>query len=252
MLRTIGKLTQPLTFALAGLLVGPLAATAQAQDQAQGGSPVIISEIMYNPASNERSNGVEWVEIYNTGSEQVSIGGWYIRDNDGVTVTLPDDATLRPGEAAVLFDGQTTLAQFQDAWGTGFKAYPLASFSKGTNPMRGLSNSGNEQLALYTNDDALADMVDYKTKKSEGWPASRNGTSIFVAPGKLDAAANDQGSSWKHSKTGQHGAVNVKVNEVFDDKRDCGSPGVVYISATEANPTASEVQRPGESEEAAE
>ena len=48
---------------------------------------VIISEIMYNPNSNEGSspdyiNLVEWVEIYNNGDTTVDITGWGLMDED--------------------------------------------------------------------------------------------------------------------------------------------------------------------------
>ena len=76
---------------------------------------VIISEIMYNPASKEQPgafapggetqrqpNRVEWVEIYNSSDAAVELAGYKLADEDGETSTLPAGATLLPRQAAVI------------------------------------------------------------------------------------------------------------------------------------------------------
>lgn len=43
---------------------------------------VIITEIMYNPNSNEQRGETEWVEIANVGSESIAINNWRLDDED--------------------------------------------------------------------------------------------------------------------------------------------------------------------------
>ncbi|KAA0001553.1 MAG: PEGA domain-containing protein [Thermoplasmata archaeon] len=46
-----------------------------------GTAPVILTEIMYDPAGDDAGN--EWIELYNMGDETVNLSGWRIEDDDG-------------------------------------------------------------------------------------------------------------------------------------------------------------------------
>ncbi|MCB9850889.1 MAG: lamin tail domain-containing protein [Phycisphaerales bacterium] len=100
---------------------------------------VIISEIMYNPASVEGDfdNGVftsnaEWIELFNTTYTDIQIGGWFFQDedvdtnNDACTPmqsgTFPD-FVLRSFEVVVVipdgaevFGEVPSVADFKAAW----------------------------------------------------------------------------------------------------------------------------------------
>jgi hypothetical protein len=53
-----------------------------ASSAAFGEGRVIITEIMYNPDSNERNGETEWVELANVGDEEVRIIDWKLDDED--------------------------------------------------------------------------------------------------------------------------------------------------------------------------
>ena len=42
---------------------------------------IVINEIMVKPTTDQNLN--EWIEIYNTGSEQINLSSWKIKDNMG-------------------------------------------------------------------------------------------------------------------------------------------------------------------------
>ena len=87
------------------LIVGVLLITANLC-----GAQVVISEIMYNPNSNEgwppdpnvpgdkgKPNSVEWVEIYNASDATEDISGSPLADDDGQTGAVRDGVLLEPG-----------------------------------------------------------------------------------------------------------------------------------------------------------
>ena len=200
---------------------------------------VIISEIMYNPDSyeggvgaNAPPNQTEWLEIYNTGDEAIAIGGWYLQDEDGRTVALPESATIAPGEAIVLIPGTQTAEHFREAWETedthGFQVFALAGWAVGDNPMSNLANGPSERNEVLTLRDAEGETIDEVNYDDEGdWPTdSPDGSSITLKPDKLDAEANDNGESWSRSEAGTLGAWQNKKTEDYNGQ-DTGSPGVV-------------------------
>ena len=65
---------------------------------------IVISEIMYNPASSE--DNWEWVELYNAGASAVSLSGYVFDDNNGVAHGSANIAsgTIPPGETAILYN----------------------------------------------------------------------------------------------------------------------------------------------------
>ena len=80
---------------------------------------IIITEIMYNPGSNEKKGEAEWVEIANVGDAPVEIVNWKLDDEDkqewadwgSFSCTLP------PGGVAVLVNqAAVTEDMFRDSW----------------------------------------------------------------------------------------------------------------------------------------
>lgn len=203
---------------------------------------VIISEIMYNPASYEGGigpdappNQTEWVELYNTGEEEVSLAGWYLKDEDGQTDPLPTSAKIGPGEAVVLIPGVQSVTDYREAWGKGFQVFKVKGWAQGKNPLSNLANSpspSNEVLTLCNKKDQVVDEVNYDDE--DGWPSdSPHGASIVLVPGKIDAASNDSGSSWARSEKGKLGAQHASKTKEYSDK-DIGSPGKVATESDSA------------------
>ena len=92
---------------------------------------VLISEIMYNPASNEGPppNRVEWVELYNNGFAAVSLQSVHLTDvteggrtgrSANFTVTIPARS------AVVVFPDTISLSQFREAWAQTWPEFRLA------------------------------------------------------------------------------------------------------------------------------
>jgi hypothetical protein len=189
---------------------------------------LIITEIMYNPASNEQPPAkTEWVEIYNPSDAAVDLSGWYLQDEDGKTGPAPQGTTIGPKQAVVLIPAECGVEAFREAWGDAVVAVPLSEWG-GRPGMSGLGNSPsqtNEILSLVRPDESISDTVNYDDEGD--WPSDEpDGVSIYLLPGKLDAAANDDGKNWRRSEAGTHGANACKVTEVFN-KPDVGSPGTV-------------------------
>jgi len=195
---------------------------------------VIISEIMYNPDSNEGGVGstdpcqTEWLEIYNAGDEAVSLAGWYLQDEDGRTEAMPDNTVIEPGQAIVLIPGAQSVTDFRAAWGRGFTVIKLDGWTVGNGTLDNLSNGPsdtNEVLTLVNADDEVVDEVNYDDE--EGWPSdSPDGASIVLIPDELSAEGNDEGASWTRSTEGQLGARANRQTDEYDGE-DVGSPGTV-------------------------
>ena len=61
-------------------------------------SPVVINEIMYDPASDNSDD--EYLELFNRGTNTVNMGGWRVRD--GVSFNIPGGTMLAPGGFLVI------------------------------------------------------------------------------------------------------------------------------------------------------
>jgi len=219
---------QPLNrFATALLLAAVVAPAVQGE--------VIISEIMYNPASKE--GGVtpdappcetEWVEIYNTGDKAVSLTGYFLQDGDGKTQALPENVSIAPGEAIVLIPGNQSVEDFRAAWGDGFQVFPLEGWSTGKEGLNNLGNSPSEKNEILALCNEKAEVVDEVNFDDEGdWPSdSPDGPSITLKPDALDTAKNDDGKNWARSEPGKLEAHNAKQTPEYKPE-DVGSPGKV-------------------------
>jgi len=183
---------------------------------------VIISEIMYNPASSEANPvDVEWIEIYNNGLASVDLTGWAVQDEDGTSSAF-GAVSIAAGEAIVIIWDAQTIADFQAAWGAGFQIVPVA------NNLGGLSNSPsgtNEILQLVDSGSNVIDEVNYDD--TGDWPGDvPDGPSIYLLPDFPDASSNDSGLSWASSVDGVDGAYNSTITGDFN-ATDTGSPGLV-------------------------
>lgn len=198
---------------------------------------VIITEVMYNPASTEGGFGpdapptqTEWLEIYNTGDEPVDISGWYLQDEDGKTEGVPNNTTLEPGQAIVFIPGDQTVGDFRAAWGTGFKVAKLDGWGLGDGTLDNLANgpsATNEILTLRNVSDEIIDEVNYDDETP--WPSdSPHGSSIVLKPTALSAEDNDNGENWLRAVVDELGAKACKVTEDYN-REDVGSPGVVEV-----------------------
>ncbi|MEM6338008.1 MAG: lamin tail domain-containing protein, partial [Bacteroidota bacterium] len=79
---------------------------------------IVITEIMYNPASSESNTQTQYVELYNAGSSAVDISGWQLDDEDADGPnTIPAGTTPIPAGGVALIVG-SSAADFNGAWST--------------------------------------------------------------------------------------------------------------------------------------
>ncbi|MGL5097404.1 MAG: lamin tail domain-containing protein, partial [Planctomycetia bacterium] len=204
-------------------------------------SPVVVTEFMFNPNSNEgdfnagKPNQVEWVEIYNRSSKPGDLSGWVLCDEDGPCDPLPKGVILAPRAAAVLCPGETPPAEFRAAWGSAVKILPVGGWNQN---MRGMSNNPsptNEILALKNASGQIMDVAHYDDEGQ--WPKAMPGSSLFLKSTAVDPVQNNEGRNWAVSVDGELGAFRNLKTTIFD-QTDVGSPGVVSISAAAATATA--------------
>jgi len=192
-----------------------------------GVGDLIITEIMYNPNSNETlPNDVEWVEIYNPSTAMTySITDGKLRA--GGTTSASFTAVLAPLEAVVLAPSSvSTVTDFRAAWDVandGYQVILLTTFpGLGNSPAPPAANP----LQLVDAANSLIDTVDYDDIAP--WPVdSPDGPSIYLLDPNFTAAGNDAGANWARSQASVAGAFQNTVTARFDGT-DIGSPGVVH------------------------
>ncbi len=184
---------------------------------------VIISEIMYNPQGTDLDTTVtpniyrEWIELYNSGSSVVDIGGWQIGDSQDGDYADPFPAgTLIPPLQALVVTGDA--ASFDAEWGTGINRVQVSNFPSLANT----PSPTNETIAIRDVSSVFRDFVNIDD--ANGWPRvnGSDGQSIFLLPGALNSTANNIGTNWKPSIFGVYGA---KFRSA--DGENHGSPGFV-------------------------
>lgn len=180
---------------------------------------VVITELMYNPASDEASPGIaEWIEIVNTGAGTVDLGGWLFDDEDATNWgAVPAGTLLAPGQVAVFFDAAfTTEAIFRSEW-----SIPAAALVVGIS-WGSLSNDPsptNEILELRDSGSMLVDTVNYDD--TSPWPsAGGGGPSIYLVQPSLD---NNAGGNWARSTLGVRNAASP--SGLTYNTADVGTPG---------------------------
>ena len=168
---------------------------------------VLINEIHYNP--DVKTERVEFVELYNAGTNTVDLGGWYF--SDGIQFTFPAGTPLAPGAYKVVAENPVALAtKFGYAGALG----PYAG---------GLSKYG-EKIALRDSAGEVENEVDYQL--GFPWPTVGDapGYSIELIDPALD---NDLGGSWRASVAG---AVSQQSQQVFIQTNS----GWKYFKGTQA------------------
>ena len=202
-------------------------------------SGLLISEIMYDPASPEPA--WEWVEVFNNTGSTIDFGTThYVFDDDddpSLATANITSGTIAQGATGVLFNASgsgNTLANMQAAWGQGINFIPVTTWTD-------LTNGGDtiaiwSSLAAYlgetqstmsprrTTHNAAA-MVAYDDNVAMGWPNDNNAGSIFLANLTSNPATP---SSWTLSNNNNSSTPQAVLAEVIDHPGgDVGSPGSV-------------------------
>ena len=133
---------------------------------------LIINEIHADPADDlsgdANGDGVrdqyddEFVELVNTTSTEIDLGGWTISDLTGIRHTFSVSTTLSAGEAIVIFGGGTPTGDFGGA--------VVQIASSGT---LGLNNTG-DTLTLKDANDILVDSHQYGSSAGDNQSLTRD------------------------------------------------------------------------------
>lgn len=180
---------------------------------------VMLSEIMYEPQNGAANR--EWVELFNSGTTAVDIGGWQFGKPqvNAWTSAFPTGTTLQAGQALVL---TPSISTFDSDWGTGKNRIQVSSFPALPNDPN--TNVGNATLAIRNAAGAVQDTAVYRD--GSGWPTTNgnDGNSIYVLPQFLTPTANDSGANWRPSSQGVYGAY---WRGAGGDSENHASPGFV-------------------------
>lgn len=140
---------------------------------------IVINEIHYNSRPNDARD--EFVELHNTGTVSVDLGGWFF--NDGFDYTFPAGAMIEAGGFVVVAQNPVALQE----------RYGVSAFG----PFEGGLSGSGERVELRRADGGVADVVDYQD--SFPWPTAAGGagSSMELINPELD---NDLGGSWRSSQ----------------------------------------------------
>ncbi|MBN1420418.1 MAG: lamin tail domain-containing protein [Planctomycetes bacterium] len=158
---------------------------------------VVINEIHYKPA--DKTLGLEFIELYNTGPIAVDLSGWFF--SDGIVYEFPAQTLIQA-------DGYAVIAEDPETFEKTFKFAPLG-------PYEGNLENEGERIVLRNGAGEIEDEVEYKAEFP--WPVAPRGyadpidlfqpgldgetfqgigTSMELIHPSLD---NDLGGSWRAS-----------------------------------------------------
>ncbi|MCB1098537.1 MAG: lamin tail domain-containing protein [Verrucomicrobiae bacterium] len=159
-------------------------------------SNVAIAEILYNPVGPtdaEREAGItdgdqfEFIEIRNTGSQNVDLQG--VRFTDGIAFDFSEGGirSIAPGQHVILV---SDLVAFQSRYGNGFDSMIAGQFI-------GNLNNGGEHVRLTCADDSA--LHEFTYEDSDPWPVEADdGYSLQIVDASGDHAT---AANWKASSS---------------------------------------------------
>jgi hypothetical protein len=175
------------TFFLLILALTELGTALSAVTQQENTGNVVINEIHYDP--DLRTELVEFVELYNPGSTDIDLSGWYF--NDGITYQFPTGAVLPAGGYIIVAQNPTDI---RNKW---TNINPDLIFG----PFEGKLDNNGEKIELCNAIGEEIDQVDYKLgfpwpTVGDAVPEDRPGTgySIQLINPSID---NDLAGSWR-------------------------------------------------------
>jgi len=153
-------------------------------------SAIVINEIHYDP--DVKTEHVEFIELFNSGSNTVNLSGWQL--SDAVTFTFPGGTQLAPGGYLVV--GQNPAA-LQGKFGV-----------SALGPWTGALNNDGEKIVLLDAVGSVVDEVEYQL--GFPWPTVGDspGYSIELVNPAFD---NDLGGNWRASVAGNPALQNFTL-----------------------------------------
>lgn len=178
--------------------------------------PVLISEVLYDPANSPEPDG-EWVEIYNFGDSEVNLNCLVLGDEESVggsegMMAFPSGSTISPGQAIVIANQADTFLndngispdfEMRETSGTVPNLIVYPQWASGS---ISLSNSGDE-LVLINISGIQLDAVSWGSSAfafQPPVPGVNPGHSISRQPADIDT---DSANDWVNLSQPQPGVV---------------------------------------------
>ncbi len=165
----------------------------------ESGSPLLITEVMYNPGG---SRSGDWLEFFNNSENSLQLSGWVLKGQDPADEFIfPDHLELQPGEYMVVAESADSVAAFSGSSNqiTGDLVF-------------GLSSEG-ELIRIYNNDYKLVHSLRYGTVYP--WPDGPDGkgASMELFSGRRDGSSP---GAWhaSHVAGGTPGKLNSEPTPV--------------------------------------
>ena len=184
---------------------------------------IVINEIHYDP--EPKTEPVEFVELYNSGSESVDLTGWYF--SQGIDYVFPAESTIEA-------DGFLILAQNVGAYDAKFGSIFVGGLKASGEFGGKLANSG-ERLVLRNAAGETVDEVNFKARfpwpvTPQGEPVTDgNGVSMELLNPALD---NNLGGHWRPAMVAP---TPGKTNSVHTELAEA-PPAVRQVSHTPQSP----------------
>ena len=150
---------------------------------------VVINEINYRSSSDIVNPAEDWVELYNSTDETITISLWTFKDNNDVHVfTIPAGQILKSGQYLILCEDTVAFKKYSLDVGN-FVADFVGDF------VFGLKSEG-DQVRLFDTSGLLVDKVEYDNITP--WPTEPDGTgpTLELINPSLD---NTLGENWAAS-----------------------------------------------------
>jgi hypothetical protein len=165
---------------------------------------IVINEIMYEPDSSN----CEFIELFNSSSEAIELGGWRIEDEDGNYFYVSHlSKILQPGFYFVVSADSSIFNNYSQL--NNFDNISIRNTSS-----LNLSNSG-ELLYLKDFKGEIIDSISYKSKWHNTTLANTKNISLELINPKLK---RNNSSNWS-SCVNQNGATPEKQNSIYVEKR---------------------------------
>jgi len=166
---------------------------------------IVINEINYN--SPDDPDAGDWIELFNTSSEDLDLSGWFFKDdNDDHSFEFPENTIIQANGFLVLSKDPEDFANVHPG-----AAEYIGPFDFGL-------SSGGDEVRIFDNNGDLVDSVSYQT--SSPWPEEANGqgpTLELLSP-ELD---NTKEGSWRaFPGYGTPCAINHTASRTSIDKKN--------------------------------
>jgi hypothetical protein len=151
------------------------------QTQTKGWQGIIIQEIFPNPCGKDKDK--EWIRLYNSANTEINLNGWFLIDSYGLGkgYLFSEDLWLEDDDYLILEREKTNITL----------------------------NNFQEKLYLYTNEDKIADSVNYKD-----------------APKDYIYSFGKQGFTWKHISERRTDSCSNILNNVKNENNNTNSKSI--------------------------